>query len=108
MKNKETKNNTLIIILLIIIFVLVFLAMQRMMDQMGDVGYQAAIRDPISTASIVVYDLLLGGIMCYLSKLISEKKMKIKKVLKILGLWNIFGGILMELISIIIFIIDKV
>ena len=95
------KNKKIVIIMLIILLVLCVLLMEYTMYSQDAYNQKGGIVDPVFGIKIAWFDIV-GGAICYsLGKLVDERKKKVCFVLKFLGLWNLFGGIIIEIISII-------
>lgn len=102
MKDKKIK-----VIIFIILIVLVFILTKLYIHRIGEIEYQMSIYDnPISALKVVMPSIVLGILIYKLGTLLSEKKANFGKLLKILGWFQVFGGMLMEVVSFVIFIVN--
>lgn len=99
MKNKKIK-----VILLIFLSLAVYIFNKLYTFQIGEVAYQMSLCNPISALKMVLPTVVLGVLIYEIGAMVSEEKVSLGKILRILGGFHVLGGVLMELVSFIIFV----
>ena len=93
----------IIIIVLCLLFIVVFAFLQYNLVVLGHDAFSS----PSNGVIGAVFDIILGVVLCVIAKLISEKRARVRNVVRFLGQWTVAGGILFFLISIIRIIVEK-
>lgn len=71
----------------------------------GMPALNAALKNPITSLTIAVPNSAVGAMIYYLGKMLVDWKANLSKGVKILGAYYFFGGIVIEIVSIVYFII---
>lgn len=99
-------NKKMMVGILVLLLVVCVLLMEYMIHSVNAFSFPHGITDPVMCMKIAVFDILFGAISYAIGKLLPEKRQKLSFVAKFVGLWNFFGGILVEVISLIRFLVD--
>lgn len=90
------KRNRLILVLMIAAFATVYFFMQYYLSIYGrDIFVM-----PNKSIIAALFDVALGVLLCVISRMISKKKEVFRKILSVIGIWNMAGGVLFFIISV--------
>lgn len=98
------ENQKLKTVLLIILIIFVYIFIKIYVYEIGEEGYRMSFSNPVSALKLTLPCVVFGALICELGKTVREKKENLGKLLKFLGGFQIFGGILSELVSFIFFV----
>lgn len=100
MKNKKLKA-----ILLLFAIIVSIVLIKYCCGGMGMSALNSALKNPITSLIITVPNSAVGLMIFYLGRLVSDWKANLGKGLRILGGYYFIGGIIVEIVCIVYFIV---